>query len=190
VDITNPYAPPASELKTALDPGAIWRREKLIVMRRGTDLPGRCILCNAAAEAGKSRRILYLNIWLQIALIALFVAFNLLALVPILILSMVFRKTARLAIPVCTLHRRKRLWMTLATVALLLVSISFGIFAARNPEYWNPVFMIAAVIFLAAFLLAIVRGQLLRAKKIDAEMLILKGAKSPFLDSLTEYPGP
>jgi hypothetical protein len=50
--------------------------------------------------------------------------------------------------------------------------------------------MIATVVFVVAFLLAIIRGQLLRAKKIDREIVILKGAKPPFLDSLAEYPGP
>jgi hypothetical protein len=50
--------------------------------------------------------------------------------------------------------------------------------------------MIAAAIFVGAFVLAIIRGQLLRAKKIDKETLILKGTKPPFLDSLPQYPGP
>jgi hypothetical protein len=55
--------------------------------------------------------------------------------------------------------------------------------------YQGPIFLIAALIFLGAFVLAIIRGQLLRAKKIDKETVILKGAKPPFLESLPQYPG-
>ena len=188
MEVSNPYAPPESELET-FDPEKVWRDKKLIVMRKGVDLPGRCILCNEIAQSGKPRRILYLNIWLQIAMLALFLLFNVLALIPIIIVSFIFRKTAKVRIPVCDKHRRKRLWMTLTTITLLAASIVFAVMAVRISLYQDVIFIIAAVIFVVAFLLAIVRGQLLRAKKIDKETVILKGAKSPFLDSLPVYPG-
>ena len=187
---SNPYAPPESELETLIDPDMVWRKEKLIVMRKGADMPGRCIHCNENAEPGKPRRILYLNTWLQIAMLVLFLVFNVLALIPIFIVSLIFRKTTKIKIPVCQKHRRKRLWITMITVVLLTASIVFGVIAARVSSYQGTIFMIAAVIFVVAFLLAIIRGQLLRAKKIDREIVILKGAKPPFLDSLAEYPGP
>jgi hypothetical protein len=190
VQASNPYAPPESELEMLTGPEKVWRNEKLIVMRKGADMPGRCIHCNEIAEPGKPRRILYLNIWLQIAMLVLFLVFNFLALLPILIVSLIFRKTAKVRIPVCDKHRRKRLWITLTTVTLLSVSIGLGVMAARVPLYQGSIFQIAALIFIGAFVLAIIRGQLLRAKKIDKETLILKGAKPPFLDSLPEYPGP
>ncbi len=186
---SNPYAPPESELETFIDPEKVWRNEKLIVMRKGVDMPGRCIYCNGTAEPGKPRRILYLNIWLQIAMLLLFLVFNVLALIPILIVSLIFRKTAKVRIPVCGKHRRKRLWMTVTTVTLLAASIGLGVMAARDSAYQDSIFLIAAAIFVVAFVLAIIRGQLLRAKKIDKEIVILKGAKPPFLDSLPEYPG-
>jgi hypothetical protein len=164
VEVTNPYAPPESELETLIDPAVVWRNDKLIVMRKGADLPGRCILCNEIAESGKPRRILYLNIWLQITMLVLFLVFNVLALIPILIVSFIFRKVAKVKIPVCGNHRRKRLRITLITVTLLAVSIVLGVMAARISLYQGPIFMIAAAIFVGAFVLAIIRGQLLRAK--------------------------
>ena len=190
MEVSNPYAPPESELETFIDPEKVWRKEKLIVMRKGADMPGRCILCNEIAESGKPRRILYLNIWLQLAMLVLFLVFNVLALIPILIVSFIFRKTAKVKIPVCRKHRRKRLWITLTTVCLLTVSIVLAVMAARVSSYQGPIFWIAALTFIGAFLLAIIRGQLLRAKNIDKETLILKGGKPPFLDSLPQYPGP
>jgi len=122
VEASNPYAPPESELQAFIDPAVVWRNEKLIVMRKGGDLPGRCILCNEIAEPGKPRRIIYLNIWLQIAMLVLFLVFNVLALIPIIIVSLIFRKTAKVGIPVCGEHRRKRLWITLTTFSLLAAS--------------------------------------------------------------------
>jgi hypothetical protein len=189
VEATNPYAPPEAELQAFVDPSVVWCNDNLIVMRKGAALPGRCILCNAVAETGKPRRILYLNVWLQIVMLLLFLAFNVLALIPIIIVSLIFRKTARVGIPVCGEHRRKRLWITIATVTLLAASIGFGVMAARIPLYQGPIFTVAALIFIVAFVLAIIRGQLLKAKKIDKETVILKGAKPPFLDALPQYPG-
>lgn len=189
MEVSNPYAPPESELEAFIDPGEVWRKEKLIVMRKGVDLPGRCILCNEFTEPGKSSRIYYLNIWLRIVLVALLLVFNVLALIPIFILSLIFRKTAKVRIPLCGKHRRKRLWITMTTVTLLTASIALGVVAARDSPYQDMFFVMAGLILAGAFVLAIVRGQLLKAKKIDKETLILKGAKPPFLDSLPRYPG-
>jgi len=190
VEESNPYAPPESELEAFIDPEVVWRNEKTIVMRKGADMPGRCILCNETTEPGKPRRILYLNIWLQIVMLMLFLVFNVLALIPIFIVSLIFRKTAKVRIPVCDKHRRKRLWVTLTTITLLAAAIALGVVAARVPMYQGPIFWTAAAIFVGAFVLAIIRGQMLSAKKIDKETVILKGAKPPFLDSLPQYPGP
>jgi hypothetical protein len=85
VEESNPYAPPESELERLIDPDKFWRKKKLMVMRKGVDMPGRCIHCNENAAAGKPRCIFYLNIWLQIAMLVLFLVFNFLALIPILI---------------------------------------------------------------------------------------------------------
>ena len=189
METSNPYAPPESELKVVLEPGGVWRQEKAIVMQRNAELPGRCIQCNALAEPGKSRRILYLNIWIQLAMLALFLVFNVLALLPIIIVSLIFRKTAKVRIPVCERHRRKRFGLTMVTVVLLIASVVIVVIGLRVPGIDGAIFMVAAAIFVVAFLLAVVRGQLFKAKKIDKEMLILKGAKSTYLDSLPEYSG-
>jgi len=189
VEVSNPYAPPESELEAFIDPGKVWRKEKLIVMRKGVDLPSRCILCNEVTEPGKSKRIYYLNIWLRIVLVALLLVFNVLALIPILIVSLIFRKTAKVRISLCEKHRHKRLWITITTITLLAASIALGVVAAKVFLYQGTIFMIAGLVLAGAFVLAIIRGQLLRAKKIDKEILILKGAKPPFLDSLPQYPG-
>ena len=189
MEASNPYAPPESELKVVLEPGGVWRQKKAVVMQRNAELPGRCIQCNELAEPGKSRRILYLNIWIQLAMLALFLVFNVLALLPIIIVSLIFRKTAKVRIPVCERHRRKRFGLTMVTVVLLIASVVIVVIGLRVPGIDGAIFMVAAAIFVVAFLLAVVRGQLLKAKKIDKEMLILKGAKAPFLDSLPEYSG-
>jgi hypothetical protein len=187
VEETNPYAPPKSQVELISEPGGIWRKEKLLVMRNSAELPDRCIYCNKIAELSKKRRILYLNIWLRIVLILLFLAFNFLALIPILIIVLIFRKSAKIKIPICQNHRKKRLLITLASVTVLLISIGFSFLAVKGSGYQESYFMVSLGVFLVAFVLAIIRGQLLRAKKIDTEVMIFKGARSPFLDSLPEY---
>lgn len=187
MEVTNPYAPPKSHLEDIAKPGGIWRKEKLLVMQKNAELPGRCIYCNEKAVLSSKKRILYLNIWLQIALVLLFVAFNVLALIPILIIILIFRKSAKIKIPVCQKHRKRRLWITLGTVTVLLISISFGFLSVKNTGYQEAFLIVGLGVFVVAFILAIIRGQLLKAKKIDSEVIIFKGARSPFLDSLPEY---
>ena len=186
----NPYAPPKSELETAADRRAVWRDGKLIVMRKGAELPARCILCNAAAEKTKTRRVFYLNGWLQLAMLVLFLLTRGLALLPILLLSLVFRKTARVAVPLCAEHWRRRLRVTVTTLLLLLIAIGVGVLAAIEADFQGPLFFVALLIFVVAFGLAMARGQMLRAKKIDRSTLYLKGARPAFLESLPEYPAP
>lgn len=183
----NPYAPPKSHVEDIAKPGGIWRNDKLLVMSKGAELPGRCIYCNQQAELGKKKRILYINFWLQIVMLLLFLAFNVFALIPILIMTWIFRKSAKIKIPICQKHRNSRLWITLVTLSVLLISIGFGFLSVKGTSYHEEYFMVSLGVFLLAFLLAVIRGQLLRAKKIDAEMMILKGAKPPFLDSLPDY---
>ena len=186
----NPYAPPESELELATEAQAVWRDGKLLVMQKGAELPARCILCNAAADRTKTRRVFYLNTWLQVAMLVAFLLTRGLALLPILIVSLVFRKSAKIGIPLCAFHWRRRFWTTLTTLALLFAAIGVGLVAAVEADFQGALFFVALVIFVAAFALAMVRGQMLRAKKIDKTTVILKGAKPPFLDSLPQYPAP
>ena len=183
----NPYAPPESAVEVIAVPGGIWRNDKLLVMQRDAELPGRCIYCNQKAELSKKRRFLYLNIWVQATVILLFVVFNILAMIPILIIILIFRKSAKIRVPLCPEHRKKRLSITLAILAALLVSVGFGFLSVKSTGYPEFYLLLSVGIFAMAFVLAVIRGQLLKAKKIDAKMMVFKGAKQPFLDSLPEY---
>ena len=184
MESNNPYAPPKSEVEQAIDTEAVWRDGKSIVMLKGTELPARCIVCNEAAHKAKTRKVFYLNTWLQVAMILVFIVTSGLALIPIVIVILVFRKSARIRIPMCAAHWRRRLWITAVSFALLLIAIGVGVIAAIEADFQGPLFFVALVIFVTAFGFAIARGQILRAKKIDKEFVRLKGAKLPFLESL------
>lgn len=183
MEAINPYATPASQVEDISTTGGIWRKEKLLVMQKGAALPARCIYCNKATGLRNNRRILYLNIWLRVLILLLFLAFNILALIPTAIIILVFRKSAKIRIPICQEHRDKRLAPTLVTVTVLLMSIGSGFLSVTSTGY-REVYLISSV---GLFVLAIVRGQLLRPKKIDAKVMLLKGARPPFLDCLPEY---
>ena len=74
------------------------------------------------------------------------------------------------------------------TLGSLVLSVLIAIAAVASANYHDPALLVSIFLFVTAMLLAVVRGQLLRVKKIDKEKIILKGAKQPFLDSLPENP--
>lgn len=187
MDEANPYAPPESELQSTS--GGVWRKAGLLFMKRDAQLPPRCINCNKEAVPGKVHRIHYLNFWLQLAMLIAFILVNVFAIIPILILMLLFRKTAKIKIPLCRKHHTRRFWITLVTVGSLVLSILIAVISIRTVHYQDPALLASILLFVTAMILALVRGQLLRVNKIDKEVIIFKGAKKPFLDSLPEVSG-
>ncbi|MCW8963772.1 MAG: hypothetical protein OQL16_08250 [Gammaproteobacteria bacterium] len=156
-------------------------------MLKRSELPDRCIYCNEATRLRKNRRIYYLNPWLQVALLLLFLVFNVLAVIPIIIVILIFRKSGKISIPVCRRHWRKRLILTIVTLGTLAISIALSFASIEFTAYQEQLLAVGVGMFVFSTILAIVLGQMLKAKKIDAEVLVLKGARPAFLDSLPEY---
>jgi len=183
----NPYAPPKSEILDIPEMGGVWRKDKILVMLRDAELPHRCIYCNEETSLTKRRQILYLNPWLQLLVVVLFLLFNILALVPIIIIFLIFRKKAKIDIPVCGEHWKKRVLLVSATLLALLASIGLAIVAAGGGSSSEYLLIASLSTFVVAAILSVITGQLLRSKLIDKELIMLKGAKPPFLDSLPDY---
>jgi len=183
----NPYAPPQSPILHIPNDEDVWRDGKFIVIPKNAELPDRCIYCNEATRLRKDRRIYYLNPWLQIALLLLFLVFNILAVIPIIIVILIFRKSGKISIPVCRHHWRKRLILTATTLGALAVSIALSFASIEFREYQEQLLAIGVGMFIFSTILAIVLGQMLKAKKINSEVMVLKGARPAFLNSLPEY---
>jgi hypothetical protein len=62
MDVSNPFEPPkAVQTFGEMAPtgeGDAWRNGPLLVLRRGGQLPDRCVKCNAPAEGGRFRRVI------------------------------------------------------------------------------------------------------------------------------------
>ena len=161
----------------------------MLLMQRDAELPLRCIYCNEAADPGKLHRLSYLNIWLQLAMLVAFVLLRLLALIPILILILVFRKTVKIKIPLCNQHRKRRFWLGIIAVGLLLLAILVAFLVIRSGDYAGPALIVSFALLAAAMLFAVLRGQLLRINKMTPDLIKLRGAKAKYLDSLPEHSG-
>jgi hypothetical protein len=183
----NPYQPPGSKILDVPGGQGVWRQARSLVMLKDAKLPDRCIYCNASTQTVKRRRIFYLNIWLQIILVMLFLVFNVLALLPILIVALVFRKSVVIDIPVCDRHWRHRVILTLTTLLLLMVALALAVLLVEVEQFQKMLLSLSLVCLFLSILFALVTGRMLRASKIDADLAILKGAKKPFLDSLPGY---
>ena len=58
----NPYAPPQAEIVDRNlilgEKGDLWRDGKLLLIRKGAELPDRCLKCNEPAEGYRLKRTL------------------------------------------------------------------------------------------------------------------------------------
>ncbi len=173
----NPYAPPRASLEAdaAVD---VWRDGKTLVMRHGGTLPHRCVKCNQPAEPLPKPVTVH---WHHPAI-------YLLLLVNVLIYILVgafARKKARLTLALCEQHIRKR------NRALLFGwgGVLFGIAAlvlglATDKVALIPTGITVAVLSLLAGLIA---SRIVTARRIDKEMVRLRGCGEAFLATLPEY---
>ena len=101
----NPYAPPKADVFIAdpwLDYVEIaWRDGKFLVVRKGAELPDRCLKCNAPAEGYRFSRSLS---WTKSAWMFLI----LVNVVVFLLVYFLVRKTARVTVGLCPRHRKAR----------------------------------------------------------------------------------
>ena len=104
-DDENPYAAPKSdlvEIEHYTDGRDLaWRDGKKLVVRKGAELPDRCIKCNAPAGGYRYSRTLE---WVKpIWLVTLFLGLLLFALVYLIV-----RKKGKITVGLCEVHRRRR----------------------------------------------------------------------------------
>ena len=168
----NPYAAPASTFDKAGEEanGGVWRSGKVLVLRRGANLPHRCLKCNAPATPGKPKK-LYWHHWA----VYLLVFINILIYI---IVGLLLRKTATVALPICDAHRRRRFRRV---AGALLAAVAMVVLMAVGEDA-------LAAIGIAGLLIALLAAALLSRLtvpvRIDAEYVRLKGCGQEYLDSL------
>jgi len=173
----NPYAPPRASLEAdaAVD---VWRDGKILVMRHGGTLPHRCVKCNQPAEPLPKPVTIY---WHHPAIYLLILVNALIY----IIVGVIARKKARLTLALCEHHRKKRsaAIMTGWGGALLGVAAAGAGMAAGQ----TALIPIGIALGVLSLLVGVIRSRVVSAKRIDKEMVRLRGCGESFLAALPEY---
>ena len=179
----NPYAPPEAEIgkRTPVLGGKsdLWRDGNLLVILKGTDLPDRCLKCNAPAEGYRLKRTLswHRPWWYLMILVNLFVY---------IIVAMCVRWTAKIKAPFCPRHRARRRNAILIGWLGALTGLGLIVFGASYPGYAGAA-AIGGLIFLLSLLLGVIFSQYLVPKRIDANYIWLRKISPEFLADLPEW---
>lgn len=184
MDEHNPYAPSRASLAgAAVAPaggGGTWRDGAVLVMSRDASLPPRCIRCNEPAqEPTKNRKVYWHSPWLYLLLI--------LNLLIYAIVAAIVRKKANVAPGLCYAHKkRRRIGIAIAWTLLLggVALLSLGVAGGESAGIAGGTLLI-----LVALLVSISVTRILRATRIDAQYIRLKGCGPEFLDSIPPFAG-
>jgi hypothetical protein len=180
----NPYAPPSEDAQRGAGTesqaaGGIRREgDTIVVPRQGSVFPDRCVQCNQPANGYRLQRKLHwhppwvyfmilLNVWVYV------------------IVALIVRKKAEVAVGLCEAHRRKRknaiLLGWIGSLAMM-GTCSGGI--ALEREAIGPVLMVlGGVGFFVFLIVGLIRARVALPKKMDDNDVWLKVGR-PFADSL------
>jgi hypothetical protein len=184
MDQANPYAPSRASLAGATvappESGGAWRDGALLILSPDTALPSRCVKCNEPAdEPTKNRRIYWHSPWLY-----------LLVLVNILIyavVALIVRKKAAIAPGLCSAHKKRRRIGIAIAWTLLLAGLAILFMGVARGEAQGV--LAGLLVILAAIVVSTSVTRILRAKRIDAKYVRLKGCGAAFLDSMPPFAG-
>jgi hypothetical protein len=155
--------------------GGAWREGDLVVVRKSSALPDRCVRCGAPSGSLRLRQRYY---WHHPALYIL--AFG--AVLVYAIVALAVRKSATLDLGLCAHHSRRRRralvggW-SCAGLGVLALGTSL---VADKPAF----VALAVALFLAGLLWGMLGAAPLRATHIDDDFVRLKGAGPGFLRGL------
>lgn len=159
--------------------GGIWREGSTLVMSKDASLPDQCVKCDAPANGFRLTRRLS---WHHPALFLLL----LLAWILYLILALVLRKQATVALGLCQEHyqRRKKL-MTIGWVlfAIGLISPVVG-FSTDYPG----IGLLGILLLLVSIVWLSIVTRVVTVKKIDDHFVWLNGINKNYLERLPTLP--
>jgi len=163
----NPYAPPRAAVE-APPPQNCWREGKILVLRPGSALPARCVKCNAPATQPMRERRIY---WHHPALLLLY-----------LIVAVIVRKSAKVAIGICPDHQfRRRMFLAVGWGGVALCTLAGFVGASANRGELIAFGILGALL---AIIVGMVGSRIAYPARITKEEIRLKGCGAPFLDSL------
>ena len=166
--------PPASGPINAYSyPGAgIWRQGSVLVFHKSATLPDRCMRCNAPALGTRVNKTLY---WHHPALALLI----LLGVLIYAIVAMVVRKSAKVSLGFCDLHKSRR--TTMLITGWLLFALSIAAFIVAAGANAGGLALVGVALLFATIVVFLLAGRFIQVKKIDDQYVWLKGVHPEYL---------
>lgn len=163
-------------------PGSgVWRDKSKMIVSHDSQLPDRCIKCNAPAPGPKLKKKLT---WHHPALYLLYFV----ALIIALIIALALRKTMIVDLGLCEEHMKKYRRNVVITWLLMLLGAGGFVVGAMGED--RTLLMLGLLSLLAGVIFAIVAGRIVIATKIDDNFAWLKGINKDYLNALPQWPGP
>jgi hypothetical protein len=158
----------------------VWRDKSKMIVTHDSELPDRCIKCNAPATGPRLRKKLT---WHHPALyLLLFVA-----LLIALIITLILRKTMIVELGLCDEHMKKHRRNVLITWGLILVGAGCFLLAVMAKD---GVFVLAGIaLMVAGVIYAVVAVRIVIPTRIDDNFAWLKGINKDYLNALPQWPG-
>lgn len=177
----NPYAPPQSFESTAHPSSGskgVWRDGKDLVTVQGALLPSRCVKCNAPGTPGKP-----VQLWWHHGGYYLFVFLS-----PIIyiIVALIARNGAVVSPALCEEHKKRRTQANLIGWLGSIGSIFLCLFFASVGQGVLALMSVAG--FITCVVIAMSRGRVVTAKRINKVHVRMGGCGEEFLDSLPQFP--
>lgn len=170
----NPYQPPKSRVVDTNN-WPLFQRGKYVVLQPGATWPDRCIKCNAPASYKKNLTMAYVNPWIYLSILV--------SILITVILALIFQKKFKISLPLCELHRRRRLQWMVINWLLFALAIGLIILGIANHFEWLTGIGFLVLLVLMITLLATRLGYI--AKYRDQRIWI-RGTGNKFRESLPE----
>ena len=162
-------------------PGSgVWRDKSKMIVSKGSQLPDRCVKCNAPAHGAKLKRKLS---WHHPAIFILILVATLIY----FIVAMIVRKTATVEVGLCQEHMAKRRRNVFITLALILLGVSGFVLTVIVGD--NNFLLAGIFLILAGIIYGVVALRIVTPARIDDRFVWLNGVNKDYLNELPQWPG-
>jgi len=176
----NPYAAPQASFEQK-SPTGCTRDGKVLVVPRHSDLPERCVRCNAPAQMEKPRTFTWHHpAWYLFILVAVLVY---------VLIALMVQKKAKVAFGLCDSHRARLRNFKLAAWGIFALGLGLIVLAIGIDSSDAAVLMGTAGLLslLIAGVIAGTGARILSVARVSAAEARLKGCGDAFLDSLPHH---
>ena len=187
-DEDNPYAPPKSQSLRPIgagNDGGIWRSGNMLMMRKGVELPDRCLKCDAPAEGYRfKRKLSWASPWWFLTLVVIG---------PLLFVIIYYcvRWTGEVSAGLCPIHRTKRRrliaigWIT----ALLGIALTITAGPLVEARFVGIPILAGVILLITGILIGAIGAQVLVPNRIDKHFIWLKQVSPSYLAKFPDWAG-